>query len=83
MLILALFIYVWAAVGHIRAPVNQTALGTISASVSINASRAMFYNNSHGIAIYSLISYRLVNATNATVTLDAYTKNPMPEDIPA
>jgi hypothetical protein len=77
-LLLALFIYIWAAVSHIKSPVNQTALGTISASVRLNATMALFYNNSHGISIYSLISYRLVNATNASITLGAYTKNPMP-----
>ena len=76
-LLLALFFYVWLAVHQIKAPASQAALGAISSSVRLNSSAALFYNNSHAIAVYALIAYRLVNATNATFTLNTYTKNPM------
>jgi hypothetical protein len=76
-LLLALFFYVWLEVQQIKAPAGPIALGPISSSVRLNSSAGLFYNNSHAIAVYALIAYRLVNATNATFTLNTYTKNPI------
>lgn len=72
-----LFIYVLVQVRQIKAPAAQAPLGPISLNVFLNSSEVLPYNDSHNLAVYALLSYGIRNATNATVTLTAYAKDPM------
>src|SRR5271157_1484278 len=57
---------------------GQSSSAPIQSNVYLNTSSVLPYNDSRDLAIYALIYYHLLNATNATVTLDAYSRNPMP-----
>jgi hypothetical protein len=71
-------VYLWTVVNHLRqAAVAPPVLGPISSTVALNESRALSYNESSEMAVYALLSYDLKNTTNATATLDAYTRNPI------
>ncbi len=53
---------------------NQSASGPVSITASAAQSQVFNYNNS--LAVYSLVSYRIANATNATATISLYQSNP-------
>jgi hypothetical protein len=55
---------------------NNTEIGAVSVSASLKQNSILYYNNSHALAAYSLLSYNLTNATNASVSLNVYEKNP-------
>jgi hypothetical protein len=77
-LLLVMAVYLWVTVRQIvNRPAAQAPLGPLSSQVSLNSSAVLPYNNSYNFAVYALLSYNIRNATNATVTLGAYTKNPV------
>ena len=62
----------------LRSPAqNQTPEGRISLSSLISQSKILEYNNSQGFLSFSLVTYSVVNASNASATIDIYAKNPV------
>ncbi|MGA3020782.1 MAG: hypothetical protein ABSD68_02435 [Candidatus Micrarchaeales archaeon] len=55
---------------------NQTEIGSVSLLASLKENAVFYYNNSHSLIVYSLLSYNLTNATNASISLNVYAKNP-------
>lgn len=74
----ALVLYIRVLAGSYVPYVAPNALGRVSLQAYINSSKMLTYNSSRNLAAYALVSYAARNATNATLSLAAYTKNPMP-----
>ncbi|VVB77330.1 Uncharacterised protein [uncultured archaeon] len=73
----ALVIYIRISLSSMTLPSNQTALGQVQIDAFVQRNVVMSYNNTRDLAVYALTSYSLVNATNLTITLSAYTKSPI------
>ena len=74
----ALVLYIRSLASSFVPYVTPAAPGPVSLQAHVNTSRMITYNDTHNLADYALVSYSLRNATNAIVTLAAYTRNPMP-----
>jgi hypothetical protein len=76
-LFIALVLYVRSLAAGYAPAATPAAPGPVSLQAYVNSSRMLTYNNTRNLADYALVSYSLRNATNATVALTAYAKNPM------
>ena len=75
MFIIFLYFYVNGLLSNIKPVYIEN--GTISTNISIFKAGIASYNYSNQLAVYSFIKYNIKNATNASINLEVFQRNPI------